>query len=292
MHVNCWQEYYNNEESKELRRPRRHPLQIFPSAPSTEFQCPYCRCLSNTVLPLTAPLSKYSVPNVIHTGDEMFPIDLWIEGIRAFSDKLNNLVISEDSNLWKFNLPEWYPTLKEAHITSDPKQFEKMAQPIPRPEVQSSWINFVQHYIKTLKRNEEDGLLNMWHSCVYTVQSLEVYLRAVGKPLKDEMSIRHKSCLSGLIRACCLYGAHLTQTDLESLIKPVAELLNVVFKHNGDSVLEWNCFSKMVSTIMMVPNILFSREREYNFTINFLIHFNLKQNNLLVISKIGLFVVI
>lgn len=262
MHVNCWQEYYNNEESKELRRPRRHPLQIFPSSPSTEFQCPYCRCLSNTVLPLTAPLSKYSVPNVIHTGDEIYPIDLWIEGIRVFSDKLNNLVISEDAIMWKFHLPEWFATLTEAHIITDPKQFAKMAQPIPRPELQSSWVNFVQHYINSLKRNDEDDLLNMWHSCIYTVQSLEVYLRAVGKPLKDEMSIRHKSCLSGLIRACCLYVAHLTQTDFESLIKPVAELLNVVFKHNGDSVLEWNCFSKMVSTIMMVPNILFARERK------------------------------
>ncbi|KNC21244.1 E3 ubiquitin-protein ligase UBR1, partial [Lucilia cuprina] len=268
MHVNCWQEYYNNEESKELRRPRRHPLQIFPSSPSTEFQCPYCRCLSNTVLPLTAPLSKYSVPNVIHSGDEIYPIDLWIEGIRAFSDKLNSLVISEDAIMWKFHLPEWFATLKEAHIVTDPKQFAKMAQPIPRPELPSSWVNFVQHYINSLKRNDEDDLVNMWHSCIYTVQSLEVYLRAVGKPLKDEMSIRHKSCLSGLIRACCLYGAHLSQTDIESLIKPVAELLNVVFKHNGDSVLEWNCFSKMVSTIMMVPNILFSRERDTSVLAN------------------------
>ncbi|XP_013101080.2 E3 ubiquitin-protein ligase UBR1 isoform X1 [Stomoxys calcitrans] len=261
MHVNCWQEYYNNEESKEIRRPRRHPLQVFPSSPSTEFQCPYCRCLSNTVLPLTPPLSKYSVPNVFHAGDEMFPIDLWIEGIRVFSDKLNNLILTEDPDLWSFHLPEWLPTLKEAHIPIDPKQFEKMAQPTQRGELPVSWINFVQHYMKSLKRNEDEGLLNMWHTCVYTVQALEVYLRSVGKPLKDEMSIRHQSCLSGLIRACCLYSGNLTQTDVKSLIKPVAELLNVVFKHNGDSVLEWNCFSKMVSTIMMVPNILFARVR-------------------------------
>ncbi|XP_058984354.1 E3 ubiquitin-protein ligase UBR1 isoform X3 [Musca domestica] len=268
MHVNCWQEYYNNEESKEIRRPRRHPLQVFPSTPSTEFQCPYCRCLSNTVLPLTPPLSKYSIPNVFHAGDEMFPIDLWIEGIRVFGEKLNNLILAEDPDLWSFHLPEWLPTLKEAHIPIDPKQFEKMAQPTPRSELPTSWINFVQHYIKSLKRNEDEGILNMWHSCVYTVQSLEVYLRSVGKPLKDEMSIRHQSCLSGLIRACCLYSGNLTQSDIKYLIKSVAKLLNVVFKHYGDSVLEWNCFSKMVSTIMMVPNLLFARDRDVSVVPN------------------------
>ncbi|KAI9581919.1 hypothetical protein GQX74_011414 [Glossina fuscipes] len=256
MHVNCWQEYYNNEETKESRRPRRSLL--ISSSANTEFQCPYCRCMSNTVLPLTVPLSKYSIPNVIHAGDEMFPIDLWIETMRAFGDKLQSLVDAEDTDMWYYNLPYWLATVKEAHILTDPKLFEIMSQPIKRPEIPESWSYFVQHYVKTLSKNDEEGLLSMWHSCTYTIQSLEVYLRAVGKPLKDEMSIRHKSCLSGLIRACCLSSANLSQTDIKNLIKPVNDLLNMVLKQQGNSVLEWDCFGEMLLALWMVPNILFA----------------------------------
>ncbi|XP_067640703.1 E3 ubiquitin-protein ligase UBR1 [Eurosta solidaginis] len=263
MHVDCWQEYYNNEESKEQRRPHRS-RQPFPQTPqNTEFQCPYCRCLSNSVLPLSAPLSKYSMPMVIHKGEELFPIDMWIEVMKTLSDELN--MPTPEGNYDRV-LPPAEAILRRANLYANVAQFERIAQPIDKTELPTSWTNFVQHYIKSVRQHapvdfedsEKGGLLWLWQTCIYTVQSLEVYLRAVGKPFKSEMSIRHKSCLSGLIRASCLYGSNLTCTDVKNLKEPTLELLDTIFKQKSISVLEWNCFSMMVQLICMVPNILFS----------------------------------
>ncbi|XP_054727034.1 E3 ubiquitin-protein ligase UBR1 [Anastrepha obliqua] len=263
MHVDCWQEYYNNEESKEQRRPHRS-RQPFPQTPqSTEFQCPYCRCLSNSVLPLSAPLSKYSMPLVIHKGEDLFPIDMWIEVMKTLADELN--VSTVEGNFDRV-LPPAHTILSRANLYANIAQFERIAQPIEKTEFPPSWTNYVQHYVKSLRqhaptdfeKSEKEGLLWLWNTCVYTVQTLEVYLRAVGKPFKSEMSIRHKSCLNGLVRASCLYGANLTSTDVKNLEGPAAELLDIIFKQKGNSVIEWNCFSMMVQMICMVPNLLFA----------------------------------
>uniref|UniRef100_W8AD24 E3 ubiquitin-protein ligase n=1 Tax=Ceratitis capitata TaxID=7213 RepID=W8AD24_CERCA len=263
MHVDCWQEYYINEESKEQRRPHRS-RQPFPQAPqSTEFQCPYCRCLSNSVLPLSAPLSKYSMPMVIHKGDELFPIDMWIEVMKTLSDELNMPSLEDN---FEDSLPPAHTILSRANLCANIEQFERIAQPIDPVELPASWNTFMQRYIKSVcqhaptefEKSEKVGLLWLWHTCIYTVQALEVYLRAVNKPFSCEMSIRHKSCLSGLIRASCLSGANLSSADVASLKKAAAQMLDTVFKQKSGSVVEWNCFSIMVQMICIVPNLLFS----------------------------------
>ncbi|XP_017488477.1 PREDICTED: E3 ubiquitin-protein ligase UBR1 [Rhagoletis zephyria] len=267
MHVDCWQEYYNNEESKEQRRPHRgrQPFQQTPQ--STEFQCPYCRCLSNSVLPICAPLSKYSMPLVFHKGDELFPIDMWIEVLKTLGDELSMPAL--EGNIDRV-LPPAHSILSRANLYANIAQFERIAQPIDKVELPTSWTNYLQHYIKSVRQHspidfetsEKEGLLWLWNTCIYTVQALEVYLRAVGKPFKSEMSIRHKSCLSGLIRASCLYGINLTCTDVKNLKEPAAELLDTIFKQKGNSVVEWNCFNMMVQMICMVPNLIFSSSQK------------------------------
>ncbi|XP_011198244.2 E3 ubiquitin-protein ligase UBR1 isoform X2 [Bactrocera dorsalis] len=263
MHINCWQEYYTNEETKEQRRPHRN-RQPFPQASqNTEFQCPYCRCLSNSVLPLSAPLSKYSMPLVIHKGEDLFPIDMWIEVMKTLGDEL---ILPPIEGNFDRVLPLADAILSRANLYANIAQFERIAQPIDKLELPASWITFAQRYIKSIRQHapadfdesEKDGFLWLIHTCIYTVRALEVHHRAVAKPFKSEMSIRQKSCISGLVRASCLYGTNLTHTDVTNLKPVVAELLDTVFKQKGSCILEWRPFSMMVQMTCLVPNILFS----------------------------------
>lgn len=275
MHADCWQEYYNNEESKEQRRPHRNRTPYSPISVGTDFLCPYCRCISNTVLPLTAPLSKYSTPNVIHAGDEVFPIDSWVDLMKSFGDELSKLSFPTDStDVWINEFPDWENILESTNLVVDIGKFEKIVQPI-NIKIPNQWETFAHYYIKAVRQcikpdlfelSEHEGLLWMWQSCIYTIQSLEVYLRAIDKPFKDEMSIRHKSCLSGLIRAGCLCAANLTTCDIKNLVSPVCLMLGTIFKQKGPSVLEWNCFKMLASMIFMVPNMLFAHSGKHVIT--------------------------
>ncbi|XP_037934845.1 E3 ubiquitin-protein ligase UBR1 isoform X2 [Teleopsis dalmanni] len=262
MHVECWKEYFSNEETKDQRRPNRIRPALSANGQLTEFYCPYCRCLSNTVLPLTASLSKFSTPNIIHAGDEIFPIDNWIEMMKNYSDELNKLCREEDRDMWIYSLPTCASLLKNENVNN----FLNILNPVPKPQVGAGWTTAVQYYVKAARQqfenifedNETESLLFIWESCSYTVQAMEIFLRAINQPLKNELSIRHNSCLNGIIRTCCFQSANINTADYKNIVSPVAELLETVFKQKNESVLEWNCFSKMVSMIFMIPNLLYA----------------------------------
>lgn len=246
-----------------MRRTRRNTSQLLlPNQLNADFQCPYCRCMSNTIIPLIVPLSKISAPKVIHTGDEVFPIDSWIEVMRVFSDYMQLVAPPANAAKWLTTLPHWLQMFNEAHVLADSLLFENMAQMIKPPSLPLTWSYFVHQFIKGVNKLEDLDVVGMWETCIYTIQSLEVYLREIGKPLKYEMSIRHRSCLSGLIRCCCVYTAVMTEESREKLIAPVNDLLNVVFNQEGESVLEWDCFEKMLLTLFMVPNMFFIQDGE------------------------------
>lgn len=57
MHALCWKDYFNNEVTKENRRPNRNRSHSTTSE-KKEFLCPLCRCLSNAVLPIAPALSR------------------------------------------------------------------------------------------------------------------------------------------------------------------------------------------------------------------------------------------
>ncbi|XP_060664254.1 E3 ubiquitin-protein ligase UBR1 isoform X1 [Drosophila nasuta] len=96
MHYNCWKEYYSSEETKELRRPQRNRVSLT-QAQNVEFHCPYCRTLSNTVLPVSEALAKFSSPLMpaASTGagagassENVLPLDCYVELMRTLASEL------------------------------------------------------------------------------------------------------------------------------------------------------------------------------------------------------------
>ncbi|XP_055915435.1 E3 ubiquitin-protein ligase UBR1 isoform X1 [Eupeodes corollae] len=274
MHDTCWNEYYSNEESKEMRRPTRNRQGYFLLRNNSDFQCPYCRCVSNAVLPLTAPISKFSVSPVIHTGEEVVPLDKWVDVMTAFTEIVTTVPApsspsaSTDEDTPKDSDWFMYPNLEEIltgkMVTVD--DFKKLCAPQQSLEITKEWASFADRFTESLRKfahtpfdlNKNEELPKLWHTCSYTIQALEVYLRATSKPFKSEMSIRHSSCLSGLIRASCLRAGNVDAEDLNNILNPVRKILETLFTQKGTPVLQWNCFEMLLSVILSVPSMMFA----------------------------------
>ncbi|XP_068139825.1 E3 ubiquitin-protein ligase UBR1 isoform X2 [Drosophila tropicalis] len=270
MHYSCWQEYYSNEESKEQRRPHRNRVALS-QAHNVEFHCPYCRTLSNTVLPVSEALSKFSPAPVVAPGQENFiPLDSFVEIMRTLAAELN-LLPYED--MWTY--PNCSRILRKSNVINDVGQFERSIQIIDEPKLHANWAEVMTAFNKALSNamqsqqaNQRDlppassdsghmaTVSTFWDTCSYTLQSLEVFLFSVQKPLKAELPMRHQSCVSNLVRACALSSAILLPAQIPSQAEIGAKLLDTIFNQKGTSVLQWDCFSMMVTCNFVVPNLM------------------------------------
>ncbi|KAH8387185.1 hypothetical protein KR093_005434 [Drosophila rubida] len=270
MHYNCWKEYYSSEETKELRRPQRNRVSLT-QAQNVEFHCPYCRTLSNTVLPVSEALAKFSPPAAgAGVADSVLPLDCYVEIMRTLASELANIGSASRSSY-----PSCSDILRKSNIIGDLLQFERSAQIVDKPTLHANWTEVMASFHKAMRNAmqsqlqgqagkdspnpadvELDTVSLLWSTCSYTLQSLETYLYAIQKPLKAELPMRDQSCASNLVRACALYSSWLTVPQLRSQSKQAAQLLDTFFNQKGRSVLEWDCIYMLVQLNFMVPNLL------------------------------------
>ncbi|XP_030564536.1 E3 ubiquitin-protein ligase UBR1 isoform X1 [Drosophila novamexicana] len=272
MHHNCWKEYYSSEESKEQRRPQRN--RVLPNqTQNVEFHCPYCRTLSNTVLPVSEALPKFSPPpppSLTQTAENYMPLDSFVEMLLMISK-----LTLEGSSIALMNLP------RKFSIIGNVSQFERSAQIIQKPTLHINWTEVMGSFHTALRNamqsqlqgqqsedspNADDSDLDtvslLWDTCYYTLQSLEVYLYAIQKPLKAELPMRHQSCVSNLVRACALYSVSLKEPQITKQSVHGAKLCETIFNQKGPSVLEWDCFRMLVQLNFNVPNLVAADENK------------------------------
>ncbi|ALC49081.1 CG9086 [Drosophila busckii] len=293
MHYNCWKEYYSSEETKEMRRPQRNRVPLN-QPQNVEFHCPYCRTLSNTVLPVSEALPKMLPPAAAAAAAgagaaTWMPLDCFVELMRTLSVELKR---SKPNDA---DFPNSQSILRKSDIVSDVAQLERSAQITEQPPLHANWLEVMNSFHKALRTAMQTQLLQpaandedmdtvslAWITCSYTVQALEVYLYATQKPLRAELPMRHQSCMSNLVRACSLYSASLLSKEqqqqqrssstgpssssestaklidtlLPSQCEQVAKLLDSLFNQKGCSVLEWDCFRMLVKLTFMMPNLL------------------------------------
>lgn len=281
MHYSCWKEYYSSEETKEVRRPQRNRGSLN-QGQNEEFHCPYCRTLSNTVLPVSEPLAKYlpssgAGPDAAGSVDTILPLDSFVEVMRILENKIKGLQTLQTMGIT-------YPSLtcknvlEKSNINLDMAQFERNVQIIEKPQLDNSWSKVMDSLHKAMrgqlygKQNKDfpstsdapklDTML-LWDTCSYTLQALEVYLFVIEKPLKSELPMRHQSCASNLVRTCALYSSILMQADFESEHVQAVNLLDTVFNQKGQSVLEWDCFRMLVQLNFIVPSYLVACEGKW-----------------------------
>ncbi|XP_017133411.1 E3 ubiquitin-protein ligase UBR1 isoform X2 [Drosophila elegans] len=271
MHYSCWQEYYSNEESKEQRRPHRNRVALSP-AHNVEFHCPYCRTLSNTVLPVTEALPAFSSASSSSSSDSYLPLDSFAEIMRTQASELAAMKLMELKTL-----PSVSTILRKSGVVADMALFERSIQLITNPpELHSNYSDVMAFLRKALLNATQsqqphpkdhpagtpldtdsiETVPMLWDTCSYTLQSLEIYLFETQKPLKAELPMRHQSCAINLVRACSRFSASPSLWTNEWQTEFAARLLDTVFNQKGTSVLEWDCFRVLVSFQFGVLNLM------------------------------------
>ncbi|XP_055371504.1 E3 ubiquitin-protein ligase UBR1 [Condylostylus longicornis] len=267
MHASCWNQYYENEVSKENRRPNRTRSPNNLIMDKKEFLCPYCRCLSNAIIPLTPPMQQFYEPKILRNDRDILTFGKWIEIMQTYVSELNAMEKKYFTENREFiDIDE---ILKKCNVSVEEWQ-TKCFSPVKKSEITPQWEFFTETFMTSIQRvspfphasEECERYLVTWNSCAYTIRSLEMYLRAINKPFKiEEMSIRHKSVLDGLVRVCGMLGAILTSAD--KLLIHLRGLWETALKSAGPSVLEWDPFSLMTNLIFMSSSVMYSYQDSY-----------------------------
>lgn len=244
MHASCYREYFKNERAKENRRPHRQRSPGSFDIDKKEFLCPLCRCLSNTVLPLNQSLAKIYAAN--GGPKERLPVQMefgvWLEVMRS-------------AELFRKSLPEMTLFQRNAEKRA---AFEALCPPVNRsllPAMNELILDFAAP-LKSLQLGEPQGAVLLWRACTYTIQSIEMVLRATNKPLRGNLSIRQSNCLSGLIRVCGLMG-----TGPESQVQ-LTNFDKFSLYTSSDSLLHMNVFERLLVTLFYVPAMVYKGDKE------------------------------
>lgn len=80
MHVACWQKHFDMILAKENRRPYRLRHSLSFDVHKSEYLCPLCEGLCNTVMPLLPPISSFTQPDNMRTFEDL-TFENWYEGL-------------------------------------------------------------------------------------------------------------------------------------------------------------------------------------------------------------------
>ncbi|KAG4075561.1 hypothetical protein HA402_003386 [Bradysia odoriphaga] len=269
MHASCWKDYFDNEVLKENRRPNRNRSPGSFIIDKKEFLCPLCRCLSNAVLPITPALCRFNNPP-IEDPEDYTSFEEWI----AFMKSYNTVLHSVDDNMLQNSLdhiehmPSVTPIIEASTTTVE--KFSRICKPLQRALISADLKNLLEEFINSVRRVAPypyasvacEPYIATWLSCLYTIETLEMYLRAINKPLKGQMSIRHISCLSGLIRVCGLLPTCISDQNAATLISQLRSILDSIFDNQSSSVTEWNIFKMLVSLLFITPSVIYAKTQE------------------------------
>jgi E3 ubiquitin-protein ligase UBR2 len=285
MHVNCWKEYFNNEMLKEQRRPFRTRNPSIFNIDKNQFLCPLCRFLSNTVLPIIPPLNSLGEVKA-ESFETIFNFDKWHTLMSNYIDSLQFLKPNDPDSfdeteqqteeLMK-NYKECVVGFLKTNFNFDETQISEALN--LNPDICDYTLKFVKNVKDIVPQsidesdNDVDSFTVAWQTCAYTIQSLEMYMRAIDKPLKGEMSVRYEKCVSGLVRLCGTYGRFENNPAREIQMLPISykslliyarDLFDNLFGRKPDSsILHWDVFSMMTSMLFTTRALIFPLNSQY-----------------------------
>lgn len=208
MHAACFEKYFSNEMVKENRRPYRNRTPVLFDIEKKEFLCPLCRFLSNALLPLLPTLNSFnnncsaplSVPDAMDFSSWYTSMEGFIAEFRNANDK--QMEVPQNTDEFEERTALFLQVYEEAVI---PKLESLVGEPVYTEESTSASLvsNSIEEYVRkfcaavhdvapfptTPSKNFGEYLVT-WLSCAYTIESLEMLLRATDKSLSGELSIR------------------------------------------------------------------------------------------------------
>lgn len=212
-------------------------------------------------------------PSASHSSPDTKPIEfnLWIDVMLKYTWTLQQIIqfteITEDTAFISAKLPN-LQSLVEKFTNYD--SFRALSPMAKRHSVSKELTKSIEAFIETSRREApfpfasetSEPYLVGWLACAYTIESLEMLLRATNKPLKGQMSIRQTSCLRGLIRCCGLLSLCATKDIAAKLSVHLRSLLDTLFYSQEASVIEWDLFKMMVSLVFVTPAVLYVKTNE------------------------------
>ncbi|CAG9802220.1 unnamed protein product [Chironomus riparius] len=283
MHVTCWQDYFANEMQKENRRPFRTRNPSIFNIDKKQFLCPLCRFLSNAVLPIIPPLTSLN-DNKAKNVTDLMNFDLWYQLMNNYVNSLhfigNDMNIFKPGSLIKEEMQRNYQECVVGFLKEHCNFEENTAEPqiALNPDINKFSKEFMTSVKKISPTSGETDDLDLYtyafQTCSYTIEAVEMYIRALDKPL-TEMSVRYEKCITGLIRLCGYYGRMNFEILKEkespsltlsyySLLICARDLYNTLFGKNPDeSILHWNIFDMMVSLLFITRPVLFPQNTQY-----------------------------
>lgn len=266
MHAQCWTEYFNNEVAKENRRPYRNRSPGSFDIDKKEFLCPLCRCISNTVLPLTPELSSFGT--ITSIDEEIIDFNTYLNIFSDYTESLQTITDGGGVGDCETIYPTLETILSKYNVKID--DFYKISQP-QNEMIGAKLTEHIQLFTEFARTvtpfpstpEPIDSLLITWCSCSYSIVSLEMLLRALDKPLKGQLSIRHSCCISGLIRLCGLTSLTHKKND-QRLVLHMRDIYTNVFGKNGKCILEWDIFYMLTILIFMTPSTIYAYNQQYS----------------------------
>lgn len=279
MHASCFEKYFNNEMIKENRRPYRNRTPILFDIEKREFLCPLCRFLSNSLLPLLPSLGGFNENNNCFKSipDEL-DFNTWIvlmgEIITNFKsmNSVEETSLQGQQNFEKISVQWTRKKYEDTVINNLASRFaskfdaNSMSDESVISDSISEYIDKFCHAIHavapfpTTTINSEKYLVT-WLSCSYTIESLEMFLRATNKAFNEEFSIRYTACLSGFVRMAAVLGNNMKIFN-QSFVIYICDLYDMLLGKKKSSFLEWDMFSMMATLLFSTRCVLFNMNKE------------------------------
>lgn len=220
-----------------------------------------------------ATSSPTTSDNLIMPSSDITPISFnkWIEVMQKYTWTLKHVQqfteITEDTANISGKLPDLQPLVDQF---ADYDSFRVLSPIVKRHSIATELKTQIEEFIETVRRvapfpyasESSEPYLVAWIACAYTVESLEMSLRALNKPLKGHMSIRQTSGLQGVIRCCGLLSVCATKDIAAKLTVHLRSLLDSLFFSQETSIVEWDIFKMMVSLVFLTPSVLYVKTNE------------------------------
>lgn len=281
MHLECWEQYIQNIQTRERRRPLRYGRHGSFNVEINEYLCPLCECLSNTIIPVI-PNSFYR-ETLRNSRSNKIKISMtdWLSVM--FSLISNSKYICENYGSItkrKVKLDPLEKVMENLNLIDESRKAFRTLEEV-YTENADKVKNFDRRLIQSFKKlsktvgsvettgREFDDLdprasLFTYWSCSFTMQSLEKLLREEYKPTFGDLSSRKHSCLQFLVRYCSvnsvIYDFNSIRNHCIDLLHYL--LLNEKYNLNPSSILDVDAFSILISLILTSSSLFVKEDND------------------------------
>ncbi|KAL5008356.1 hypothetical protein ScPMuIL_013937 [Solemya velum] len=270
MHADCWQRYFDAIVAKERRRPLRFRHSFSYDIDKSEFLCPLCECISNTVIPIVPPLSTLLSESDRREVNLCF--NDWLDGIQKSVE--NSVKAEKDKESEEESLlfqPCPISTITKMMAESVAKNFQLLWEYVyddasghfseGMREMLRKFAVDVFTFGLGMEPNESNPWVPImaWNTCAFTIQAVEQCLRYEQKPIFGSMTSRQSDCLTSLIKFAAVCSQVMTPDTVK---QHCIRLLCVLFpdgverkKKESRCLLDVDMFHYLTCLVMTLPTL-------------------------------------